>query len=242
MRRRAQRLLTEDRVVRALSGGGMARLSADGGWRVFRSRDARGRAIGRALDHVMERLLQAGQVRRHARSSAADDAPQRLVWAAGAQRAGAQDVALPPPPAVPGAGPRAGKRALLTRALTKAGDRGTKIRLAAAAGRYAADIEQAATPQPITMRWDAAPVQGGRADGGAFGPGGRAMAASARLDAVSAAVGEMNMRVLDETLVRGASAAGLGRLLGCDAAGAVEAAYGALTALAQAYDLAVRGV
>jgi|GEM_PF-2614813 len=232
-------LMTEERLARALSRGGMIVETASGSLRVYRSRDARGRCVGRALGHVVERLLAADQI-------AARDAGRRgkrYVWI------GAKAVCAAGPPPANVLETKAGDRAervtrqdLLMRVLNMAGEKDEAARIAAAASRYRADIEQAATPQPMTMRWSAAPTSGQRGQGDSFGPGGRAMAAAARLRQVSCGLDVNTLRLIDEVLVRSISAAALGRLLGVPRADVPGLALRALEQLADVYDLRVRGV
>lgn len=233
-------LMTEERLVRALSRGGMIVEAGGGGLRVYRSRDARGRCVGRALGHVVERLLAADQI-------AARDAGRRgkrYVWVG----ATSDCVAGPPPANVleTGAndGPKGGaaRQALLVRVLNMAAEKDEAVRIAAAASRYRADVEQAATPQPMTMRWSAAPISGQRGQGDSFGPGGRAMAAAARLRQVSGGLDVDTLRLIEEVLVRSISAAALGRLLGAARADVPGLALRALEQLADVYDLRVKGM
>lgn len=232
-------LMTEERLVRALSRGGMIIEAAGGGLRVYRSRDARGRCVGRALGHVVERLLAAGEI-------VARDAGRRCkryVWV------GAKPVcAAGPPPAnvleanVGNGGSVQARQALLMRVLSMAGEKDEAVRIAAAASRYRADVEQAATPQPMTMRWSAAPRSGQPGQGDSFGPGGRAMAAAARLRQVSSGLDVETLRMINEVLVRSISAAAMGRLLGLPRADVPGLALKALEHLADVYDLRVRGL
>jgi len=129
-------LMTEERLVRALSRGGMI-VEVAGSLRVYRSRDARGRCVGRALGHIIERLLAADQI-------AVRDAGRRgkrYVWV------GAKTVcAAGPPPAnvlETGLSESAGgaaRQALLVRVLNMAGGKGEAVRVAGAAVRDRADV------------------------------------------------------------------------------------------------------
>lgn len=233
---RAASLLTEDRIVRALSRGGMI-TEVQGELLVYRGRDARGLCAGKALGHIVARMVAAGQiVRRDAKSGRT-----RYIWRGRAPKC---DVG-PPPPAVlasPSQTKATGKtrQTLLEHVLRLAEANGEAARIAAAAGRYRADIEQAATPQSVTMRWDAAPVSGGRRADVGFGPGGRAMAADARLRQLGKALGRDTLRILDEVLIRGVSAAGLARLMDVPRKAAPGIALTAMEQLAEAYDLRVK--
>lgn len=231
-------LLTEDRLVRAVSRGGMV-ADIGGCWRVYRSRDARARCVGRAMGHVIERLEGSGQLERRRRGRKGG---VKLVWAGAAPSAAMRVPAAAVLPLMAERDQRRARKGLLANCLARAETRGEAVRIAAAGGRYRADIEQAATPQPVTMRWDAAPVSGGRSANDTFGPGGRAMAAAARLRQLGRALDTDTLKIVDEVLIRGASAAGLARLLSISRPAAVARADAALCTLAEAYDLRVKGV
>lgn len=236
-------LLSEDRALRALRRGGMilGRTQKKAGqFDVMRRRDARAPIVGQVLAHQVERWLVEENIRELDRPNSDD---RRFVWCGKI----AQPIIAPPPePVLASFSSRrksCGKRRVFLEQILDLADKnaGEHIRLAAAAGRYRADVERAATPQSVTMRWDGVRVDGGRRGGG-FAPGGGAISATRRLEQVEREIGAEARFILQEVLVRGISASGLARRLGVSGKAGTQRALDVLRELAETYDLSVSPV
>ncbi|MEO0981986.1 MAG: hypothetical protein AAFX03_04975 [Pseudomonadota bacterium] len=210
----------ERRLIRALERGGVAFLQSSG-WEVRRRPDARIRAIGRLSKETAGALIEAGDLR------PVGERGERLIWARAASGASHPGLCPPPTPAPS----RAGRKTLLTKALEGADDG----RLAAAVARLAADVERAATPASVAMRWDDTPATSARRAGRA--PSGvDAVAAERRLRRLQDVLGAADFRDLQRVVVEQISARRFAETIGVRPAEAVERVAVLLIALADAYD------
>jgi hypothetical protein len=225
------RYLSEHRAGRLLAEGGMV-VERKGGWHVCRSRDARLAPAGRISSAMAARLISEGIV------VADSGAPGRWV----ARAPAGTPVGLAPPahffpvriPAIAGQRPAVPLlHALLS---DSAYSLDIRARLRAAANRFAADSEQAASSQPVTMRWDGVPAGGVGRTGLEGGPGWRARSAAARLRRLEALLGGPAMRSLERLILDDARRRAFADHAGLPVAQAGTAAFAALCALADAYD------
>ncbi|MFN4024039.1 MAG: hypothetical protein ACK4MQ_04350 [Hyphomonas sp.] len=202
MSARRPRQFGETQLCRLLEAGGM--LVSDGGlWAAYRRQDARSRIVGVAAAPTVERLLDAGRAR------PLDGAPDRLV---------AVRAAIVPVPRICETGrrqPRA--RPLMTQLLSHPQLLpGEAIRFGAAAGRFRADMQQAASREA------------GRAGGAA---------ACRRLREIERRIGAEMVRDLEMLLIEQASAAGFAIRRGCPIEEAEPRGLTCLHRLAEAFDL-----
>lgn len=223
------------KLERALQRGGVALRGAEGAYRVWRSVNRQRRALGTLPNAIGDAWRAEGKLRLQPGEAA-------LYRWAGEPLPDVQVSSLPPSAIMGVPVSRRPPRTLLIRALETSSDERARTRLADAAGRFMGDVEYAALPHAVTMAWHrlaTGRVQGG-ASGGARLPGHAYLRARGRLGAVQAALGAEAMRVLYLALVQELSAAALARRLSCTPQAVVEQVAGALCALAEAYDQAVK--
>lgn len=203
MSARRPRQFGETQLCRLLEAGGM--LVSEGGlWAAYRRRDARSRIVGVAAAPTVERLLDAG------RAQPLDGAPDRLV---------AAPPAIVPVPRICAPSRRRLLRArpLIARLLSHPQLLpGEAVRFSAAAGRFRADMQQAASREA------------GRAGGAA---------ACRRLREIERQIGAEMVRDLEMLLIEQASAAGFSIRRGCPVEEAEPRGLTCLHSLAEAFDL-----
>lgn len=218
-----------EKLIRALQRGG--RLAPKGSaWGVWRGRDLRGRCVGELSEALVASLRERGDVTR-------DDA-LRLTFKWSGPPAGVRTVgANLRPDAARRKTPR--PRSPLEVALAALAGAREQAVARAAAQRFGADVERAATAQRITQNWDPSlhvdGVRGGSGDGQLY----TSFRASRRLWQVRDEIGERRFGVLMELLVQGRSMAAMCRLHDWPKNQAASHLAGALTALCKAYNLAV---
>ncbi|MEL6258105.1 MAG: DUF6456 domain-containing protein [Pseudomonadota bacterium] len=217
--------MISERLRSALDRGAVA-VRDGAGWRVHRGPDLRRRAIGWIDEPSAEALLVAGRLQR------IEGRPNRLIGAAGnrPERAAAQHCVVS---SVCSGEPRLKRRTLIQAATARLGV--DEDRALAAAARFSADVERAATPDGLTMRWDGMTVDGGLG-AGRDGPGDRARAAAERLEYVRSAFGEIGFAALLAVLIDGVNASTFSRRYGLDRKSAPARVADMLEALADYYD------
>lgn len=234
MRRpRRIRFLSEARAARILAAGGMV-VETGGVHRVYRNADRRAGAIGSLAPHIVQRLEGLGLI---ALQSAR---PPRRVWTGPAPGLPDLPRAIAPPVSLMLLTRRGARESLLVRVLRLQTDRFLRVRLWSAAQRFSGDVERAATPAPMTMRWDGLPVTGQRAAPGNGGHGTGAASALARLAALEAALGTPAMRHLEALLVQQLGPAAFARAFDLSTDETERCAAKRLAALADAYDEVLR--
>lgn len=169
-------------MIRALQRGGMAVEGSAQGWEVYRERDRRRRPVG-TLDRVaVDALRSSGHL------CPLGEAGDRLVWT-GPMPEPVPEAVRPDPPGEPSSILKR-RRSPMEQVLGALPDEHNKVRARNAALRLNGDIHRAASPQAVTMRWDAAGAVDGTRRAGAGGASLAALAAGRRLAAVRAAMGE----------------------------------------------------
>ncbi len=233
-RRWRPRYLSEQRTGRLLAAGGMV-LERQGSWHVCRSRDARLTPCGRISPATAARLIEDGILVEDS------GAPGRWI----AQDGMALPAMSPPAPAghvrFPVFEPRRHAAPLLHAVLSDTRyPFDLRARLRAAANRFAADAEQAASSQPMTMRWDGIPAGSSGMTTLDGGPGRRARAAAARFARLEAVLGAPAMRALERLIIQDIRRKAYAEAAGVRADEAGRNAVSVLCALADAYDARVR--
>ncbi len=229
----SRRVCGENLVRSCLAGGG--RLMQSGGrWWLYRSADMRRRPVGHVSPLLVDRLAAEGAL-------LGCDGDRGFIAVPGARvRAADRRVPMPSLPDFVLARAHSPRRTMLEVILTgQCCEPGEAARLRAAANRFAADYEQAATPSPVTMRWDGLPVEARRSGFGSAGPAERAAAAMRRLKQLSRALGNPAMQHVEALVLSQLGPSGFARLVAEPRAGAEAHALEALRALAAAYDLSV---
>lgn len=229
---RALRPLSETEVHRLLRGGGML-VQAGALWQAYRRRDARCRPAGCVPPRIAARLKADGTI------AEMRDVPGRWTGTAAARA----EPALPGPPAhlLAMAAERPKRVPLALALLTDAGLTPLEAsRLKAAGQRFLADLEQAATPQRITMRWDGMPMAKTPRFGGLGLMQDEAAAALSRLRAVEQSIGVDGFRRAEALLADRASRRSFALLCDCPVKQAGAVGLGCLRALVKAYALDVK--
>lgn len=217
MSRAKLRALSETQVRRVLAAGGML-IESGGQWLAYRSQDARLSAAGSLSPLIAGRLKAEGAVH------ADPQRPHRLLPL---QRFAPARAAIPPPVRLLEGG-RGQKPVSLfdTIAADLISKPGDLARLKAASQRFLTDMRQASARSGRP---------GDRRPAGT-GP----EAALSRLTGLQATIGLDRFRQLESLLVHSGTARAFAREAGLAEAEAYKAALSALTALIEAYDLAVR--
>lgn len=222
-----------ERLIRALERGGCA-APLDTCWGVWRSRDLRGRCIGRLSEAVIARLQDEGQLSRRAGEG------RRLFWSGEvAERAPTDQPPARPLPIDDRRPARKAARLALEAALGRITPPEHRTIALAAARRFEADVERAAAGQRITQNWDPglhvdSAAGPGRDHGGR---GAAAQRASRRLVRLGDELDAETRIGLTDLIVYRRSLASLARRRNVSRERMAEMAGGWLVALAAAYGL-----
>jgi len=223
-----------DRLIRALQRGGMAVAAPGGSWAIYRDRDRRRRIVGTLDGVAVEALRSTGSLCPLGTDTAT------LVWTGPAPRASDPVPAPAPLPVEAGSPARRPHRSAMVQVLDTLEDPDAAVRARNAALRFNGDIHRAASPQSVTMRWDAAgAVDGSRGTGGA-GMGQSALAAARRLSRIRAALGETGSAALIALILHERPLARIAADAGWSAAAAPARLAALLLDLADAYDRVTR--
>ena len=220
------------KLVRVLKRGGVL-VRQDGQWVLRRMPDARFRAIGMLADDYVTERLEKGDL------EPLNGDPGRLIWTAATEPRASQRSDDGPAVCHRSTRRRRRRRSLLEQVAANCQSEAEGRRLLRAAARYLADVESAATPQSMTMRWDLASVSNGRRRRGSEGPGVRAVQAAASLRKLRQVVDDDTYFIVTLVVVHGISRAGLMTKLSLSQRAALKRAGEALTSLADAYDRAL---
>ncbi|MFN7054262.1 hypothetical protein [Hyphomonas sp.] len=228
----AGRILAGPEIDRLLAAGGML-AETEAGWLAYRRRDGRTRAAGSVPLRIVERLQDEGVLTELKHPGGR--------WASRAALAAEQALPAPPAHLTFLTAPRPRRVALILTLLTDPKLAPAEAaRLKAAGQRFLADLEQAATPQRVTMRWDGLPLGVGAPAGGGGPVQPAASAALGRLEAVQRSIGRAMFRRAEALLAERATRRSFAELCGCAVKEVSGAGLDCLRQLARAYALDVR--